>query len=318
MDKSAPQVVCVGEALVDFLPDGPGALRHVKAFTPCLGGAPANTAVGLARCGLRSALQTRVGDDEFGRFLATSLADEGVNVDGVTYDPERRTGITFIEIKESGDRSFLFFRNDAAEKAFGPDDLNTAMIAAAQVLHLCTNLMETGPGRAATMRAIEVAREHRRLISVDPNLRVHLWPNEDACRQAGLKLVEHAHLVKLSEDEAELLTGESDPVAAARTIHRMGPGLAVVTLGEQGCVWSGAPGEGELLPPTVNCVDATGAGDAFVAGMLSVLHSAASLPPAAWPASLVQDAMQRGCEVGSAAVTAFGATAAIPRYREIT
>ncbi len=306
-----PQVVCVGEALVDFLPEQHGLLRNSERFTRCMGGAPAKTAVGLARCGVKSALQTRVGNDELGHYLVESLNAEGVDTSAVDFDPKRRTGITFVQVNDSGARSFLFYRSDAAEKSFGPEHVDEAMIQQAAVLHLCTNLMETPCGREATLKAVDAARGGNTLVSADPNLRLHLWPSEDACRQAGLALVEQANVVKLSDDEATLLTGIGDSQEAARAVHRMGPGLVVVTLGEQGCVWSGAPGEGECMAPVVECVDSTGAGDAFVAGMLSVLQPAASLPPGAWPRSLVEQAVHRGCQIGSRVVTAYGATTAL-------
>ncbi|HCF56560.1 MAG TPA: carbohydrate kinase, partial [Myxococcales bacterium] len=107
LEQRAFDVLCVGEALVDFLPDRKGRrLRDVELWTRCPGGSPANVAIGVSRLSGRSAFLGVVGEDELGYFLRESLAGEGVEVRGLRHSPEARTGIVFVSLDEAGERSF--------------------------------------------------------------------------------------------------------------------------------------------------------------------------------------------------------------------
>jgi len=310
---SQPTIVCVGEALVDFIPAQTGvALRRVDRFEKTVGGAPANVTVGLARQGQSVALLTRVGDDEFGHFLAESLDSEGVDTSRFHYDAQRRTGITFLQIDARGERSFLFFRQESAETAITPRDLDPAFIQAASIVHLGSNLMMREAGREATLETVRLAREANRLITVDPNLRVHMWSQPEDCYEAARLLCTKADVVKLNDEEAAVLTDQTAPAAAAAAIASWGPSLVIVTCGERGCLWRGAWSEGALPAPTVEVIDTTGAGDAFCAGMLAGIAEAnqgsGGLDAANWNTIL-----SHAVQMGSAAVTKLGATAGVPR-----
>ena len=122
------RVLSYGEALVDFLPDRRGSLADVETFTKTIGGAPANTAVGLARLGCDVGLLGKIGADEFGDYLLDALQREGVDVAGVSQTSEAKTGITFISLDENGDRSFLFFREPSADMTISVDDIDVDVI----------------------------------------------------------------------------------------------------------------------------------------------------------------------------------------------
>jgi len=294
------RVVCVGEILVDFLPDTVGArLRDVHTYHASIGGSPANTAVGLARRGVPTAVVARVGDDEFGGFLRRRLAEEGVDIRGLVSVPDRRTGLLFLEIGPDGERSCISIRDPGGAAVLCSGDLDEEVIAASDVLHLSSNAWRSASGRKAIETAVACAQRTDTLLCVDANIRVPLWASRGHAKQAALEMAAFADILKVNESEARLMTGAQVPTEAARRLQAFGPAYVVVTLGEQGCVAVGPDGLFSVSACSVDCVDTTGAGDAFVAGVLaSWLHV-----PGDWEA-----AVRAGNEAGAAAVRHLGAT----------
>ena len=150
-------VVSLGEALVDFLPNRRGQLvREVTQWTPCLGGAPANVAVGVCRLGAKSGLVGVTGEDEFGHFLKQGLAKEGVDVRHLRQTAEGKTGLGFVSLTKSGERSFTFYRTRAAETFLDQRDTAGARkyLRATKVLHVGTNSLIHAAARAAVRSRI--------------------------------------------------------------------------------------------------------------------------------------------------------------------
>jgi fructokinase len=308
-------VLCFGEALVDFFPERPGIpLEDCERFERHLGGAPCNVAVGLARLGVRVGLQTRVGRDAFGTFVTRRLAEEGVDVSRIRVDPSAKTGVTFVAVAADGGRSFLFFRHPSADQCVPVDDVDPTTIVAARVLHVGSSTLAKEPARAATWRAIAAARAAGRIVSCDPNWRAHLWEGESASELHRLLAV--SDVLKISDDECVPILGAAVPdedgafLDAADTVRqRSGAALVTLTRGPKGCVWSTANGHGVERGTPVRAVDSTGAGDAFVAGLWSALlpyvNSRADL------ASLAPEQVGSACRTanaeGARAVTHLGA-----------
>jgi fructokinase len=313
---TAFDVLSLGEALVDFIPSRRGRLRDVSAFERHPGGAPANVAIGCARLGARTAFLGAVGDDEFGRFLGAALAQEGVDVSRLRYAKGHQTGLSFIALDERGERSFRGYGHPRADLALAPEDVDQAWVASARIVHFGTNTLRTGPARAATYRAADAARRAGRLVSCDPNLRLHVWGHADELRAALAESLPRAHIVKLSADETEFALGETDPHRAARILVERGALLGLVTLAERGCAWARARDGGTVPAPRVEVVDTTGAGDGFVAGLLAGLSREGAAPDA-----MARDPLERvlrlACEVGSRVCTRMGAVAGLPRRDEI-
>jgi fructokinase len=251
---------------------------------------------------------TLVGSDDFGRFVRARLIAEGVDVRGVGEHQSARTGITFVAVREGGERSFLFFRHPSADQMICERDVDPALIAEARCFHFGSSTLSREPARAATRRALAVARAAGVLISVDPNWRRHLWDEPGEATGLVEEVLEGADVVKLSDDELEPLTGSSDPRRAAAALHRIGCQLVVVTLGARGCYFSTDGRDGEVPAEAVEVVDTTGAGDAFVAGLLaSLLKDDAPVDDL--------DGVRRACAAGhraaAAVCTHLGAT--LPR-----
>jgi fructokinase len=264
-----PDVVCLGELLIDFVPTVTGtSLIDAPAFKKAPGGAPANVAVGLARLGVPSAFMGKVGDDPFGQFLAQTLADAGVDTGPLRYTPEARTALAFVSLRADGEREFMFYRHPSADMLLTPGEIDQAALRGAKALHFGSISLIGEPSRSATLHAIEVARAAGCLISCDPNLRLALWPDRAAARDGLLLAIGQAQLVKISDEELRFLTGSDDPSAARRELWHDRLELMVVTLGSAGCVYFTREDEGVVVGCSVAAVDATGAGDGFVAGLL--------------------------------------------------
>lgn len=324
-------VLSFGEALVDFLPERRGRLRDVETFRKVVGGAPANLAVGLGRLGRRAALMTKVGDDEFGRYLRQALEADGVDCQAVRPTREAKTGITFVSLDASGDRSFLFFREPSADLTVRPSDVDEATVARSRIFQLGSNLLtEPGP-RQATHHALALAGEHGCIVTYDPNVRLHLWPEgPEAARRHALSVCQHAHLVKVNDEELAFLGEGRD--AAALFCEVMAPAgvvALVVTHGAGGAEVYCGQTHATVDAPPVDVVDTTGAGDGFMAGLLTALCEQALDPDPtldaagigaaleAWSAEDWQRVLALGCRVGSTVCQSLGATPGLPRRDEL-
>ena len=316
-------VLCFGEVIVDFFPERPGiSLADAVRFERHLGGAPANVAVGLARLGVASGLVTLVGKDVFGDFLREGLAAEGVDVRGVGRHPTAKTGVTFVAVGPRGERSFTFYREGCADQRIGPGDVDAALVASSRVLHVGSSTLVHDEPRAATHVALAAARAAGALVSMDPNLRLHLWADAATARARTLEVLALADVVKLADDELEPLFGTRDPQTAAAAARALGPRFVIVTKGAAGALYVAPTGQGSLAAETVTAVDTTGAGDGFVAGMLATLLRAlpardAAAGLASVPNELLERAVGNGHRVAACVVTRFGATAALPRASDL-
>lgn len=313
-------VVCMGETLVDFLPEEMGRrVREVSSWRPCVGGSLANVSVGLARLGARAGLVSVLGSDEFGHFLREQIAAEGVDVSHVRQTNEARTGLVFISLDARGERSFTFFRTRSAEFLLGEQDVHPRFLERARVLHWGSNSLHLPAARAAMQRAIEFMRSAGRIVSCDPNLRLHAWANPSEPRGILERLLPLCTVVKLSEEEVPFVTGCSGTREALQFLHGMGVVLPVVTLGEKGAafLWHG---EVVHVPaPRAQVMDTTGAGDGFVAGLLYGLtrrYADGRELLGATPASLAELATF-ACGVGARVVERLGAVSGLPRAAEV-
>ncbi|MEG5431531.1 aminoimidazole riboside kinase [Enterobacter asburiae] len=290
----------LGDAVVDLLPDGEGRLLQ------CPGGAPANVAVGIARLGGQSAFIGRVGDDPFGRFMAKTLADEKVDVKSMRLDPAHRTSTVVVDLDDHGERSFTFMVRPSADLFLESADLPT--FSAGEWLHVCSIALSAEPSRSATFEAMAAIREAGGYVSFDPNIRPDLWPDEIALRRCLELALQSADVVKLSVEELAFLTGNVEVNVCLHVLMARCPArLVLVTQGKEGVIaWH--QGTVKHYPATpVECVDTTGAGDAFVAGLLYGLAAGQDLTPVI--------ALAQRC--GALATTAKGAMTALPWQHDL-
>lgn len=315
-------VISLGEALVDFLPNRRGQrVREVAQWTPCLGGAPANVAVGLARLGARSGLVGVTGDDEFGHFLKGGLRREGVDVSHLRQTAEGKTGLGFVSLTRSGERSFTFYRTRSAETFLDRRDTHAAarLLARSKVVHVGTNSLVHAPARAAVVEAVTRAREAGQITSTDPNLRLHLWKDPAVLRRLLGVLFKQCAVVKLSDEEIEFVTGTRDVLRALDWLEARGVVVAVVTRGPKGASVRFRGQTRHVPARRVKVLDTTGAGDGFTAGFLYGVTRQYGTRAELERADL--DALEGharfGCLVGSHVVTRLGAVAGLPTQRQL-
>lgn len=264
--------ICLGELLIDFVPTVTGTgLTDALAFIKAPGGAPGNVAVGLARLGVQSAFMGKVGDDAFGHFLADTLAEAGVDVGPLRFSTEARTALAFVSLRADGEREFMFYRHPSADMLFNPREVDIDALKRAKLLHFGSISLIGEPSRSATLYAVDTARATGCLISYDPNLRLPLWPDPNAAREGMLLGLKKAHVVKLSDDESEFLTGMGKLEDACKALWHDELKLMVITRGRAGCTYFTRNFSGSVESFSVEAVDATGAGDGFVAGLLQGL-----------------------------------------------
>jgi fructokinase len=310
-------IVCLGELLVDMFPAELGRrLVEVSAFRPKPGGAPANVAVAAVRLGARSAFIGKVGDEAFGHHLADVLRQEGVDVRGMRFDEEARTGMAFIAMPDENTSEFVFYRNPGADMRLRADELDRELLQEARAFHFGSLSLGQEPSRSATMEAVRVAREAGALISFDVNYRPTLWNSPQEAYDRIMATVPHVDLLKVNEVELALLAGSEDLDAASKALLEQGPDLCVVTLGPEGSYFQVAGG-GEHVPPfKVQTVDATGCGDAFVAGLLCQLVVGAEWREQLSPARM-REVLRYANAVGALTALTQGVIPALPTADQV-
>jgi fructokinase len=305
-------IISLGEALIDFIPVDSDNLIYQKSP----GGAPANVAVGLARLGAESAFLGKVGNDVLGTFLKDTLASFGVHTDHMLLTDEARTGAVFITLAENGERSFDFYIDPSADRFLKWEELNESLFECSKILHFGSISMISGPSRSATTRAVELARKNGMIVSYDPNLRLSLWENEDAARETILSMFDSADLIKISEEELEFLTGEATIEKGVEKLSAYKIPLLLVTLGSEGSYAFTQNVTARIHAMKVNAVDTTGAGDAFVSGVLYKLNeydgNLSSLSE-----NELQDIGRFASVSGGLAASVKGAMTALPTLQEV-
>ncbi len=310
-------VTCLGELLIDFTSLQSGAsIIETPGFEKHAGGAPANVAVGVSRLGGSAAFLGMVGDDEFGRYLAEMLAVRGVDTRGLRYSGQAHTTLAFVALRDDGEREFIFYRNPGADMLYAPGDLDEALIADGAIFHHGSISFISTPNREATLRAIALAQAAGRLISFDPNLRLNLWPDAPEAREGILLGLPTADILKVSLEELQFITGQMDLDIGMRALHERGTPVVVVTLGEGGCAYAWGDYTGRVPARPATPVDTTGAGDAFVAGMLYRLTHA-TVHPTELPREEIEDILAFANAVAARVVSRRGAIPAMPTMEEI-
>jgi len=305
--------ISMGELLIDFVPVTTGTdLLTATAFHKAPGGAPANVAVGLARLGVSSALMGKAGEDGFGRFLVKTLTDDGVDVGPLRWSRDTRTPLAFVSLAEDAEREFLFYGDISS--GFCRDDVDFDAIEKARLVHFGSIGLIPEPSRIATLAAVDAARAKRLDVSFDANLRLDLWPTADAAKEAIHQGIERATIVKLSEEELHFLTNLTDPAEGVRLLLHPGLKLVVVTHGKAGCTFVTPDAHGMVPGFKVQPVDTTGAGDAFVAGLLAgILEEGGPLTPERLTAMC-----RFANAAGALATTKRGAIPALPTRAEVS
>jgi fructokinase len=307
------KIVALGEVVSDIY-RGEEISDVEMGFVARPGGAPANVAVAAARLGSKSSFVGSVGDDLFGDFILRALESEGVDTTGVSrQSPPTRTSLAFVEIDQDGDRAFTFYRSSpAADELLSSEDVTGDLVSGASFVNFGSIPLIREPARSATHRIAELARELDVPVAFDVNLREHLWESIEAAREAVEPLLDLSTIVKLGDDELSPLLGTEDVGEAAGMLLDRGVSLVLVSMGPEGAFYATREFSGQV--PTFDVgevVDATGAGDAFLAATL--VH----LSGEPFDEERVREATLRGCAAGAIACTGYGAMSALPTKEKL-
>jgi fructokinase len=310
------KIVTLGEVVADVYRE-PSPSDVEQPFTARPGGAPANVAVAAARLGVESGFIGRVGDDLFGDFILHALAASGVDTSAILRDPPpTRTTLAFVEVSEDGDREFTFYRSvPAADELLAPEDIKRESLSGASFANFGSIPLIKDPVRSATRKFAELANEMDVAVAFDVNLRANLWDSLDTFRQAVDPLLDLSTVIKLSEEELSPVLGTEDPGEAADRLLERGASLALVSMGGEGAFYATRTFRGEAPAfPIDKVVDATGAGDAFLAGTLTHLSEKQG-----WhdDEASVREAVRSGTAAGALACTEFGAMNGLPSREEL-
>jgi fructokinase len=291
-------VACFGEILWDIFQTAPTTFKRV------LGGAPANVATGLARLGVAAGVVGGVGRDSFGDALLAHLANDGVDTRFVKRLPNR-TGVTFVTRDAHGEPSFLFYRHDSADMAMRAADAKPRLGRGAWAL-VGTSTLMTRELSDATFAFLHAAKSGGASLFVDLNVRAHLWSSRAHMDAQISRVARYADILKASDADLAAVAGKS----GRRWLAMSAPNATwLLTHGAKGATAAGAHGEVFAKARRAKCVDATGAGDAFIAGTLAALLAADARPgTAAWrDAGNWAAAIEVGHILGAKAVSRVGA-----------
>ncbi len=309
------KVICIGEALIDFVCTDVGentADKEVYLRKP--GGAPANVSACIGRLGGRAEFLGAVGDDAFGDYLIDTLKTYHVGVSGIQKVNEPTT-LAFVTLQEDGEREFIFNRGADAEFAFPEQDVSKTFPHAIFHFGSATAFLE-GSLQDAYFSMAEHCRDNQCLVCFDPNYRVDLWKNRleifKAKCNAFFKL---ADVVKVSEEELQLLTDEVSLDAGCDAIHKLGASVIFVTMGSKGCYLSSRQNTKVISAFKINAIDTTGAGDAFIGAMLYRLASFESVETMTF--SELTDAVMFAQKVSATVCEKMGAMTALPTESEV-
>ena len=246
---------------------------------------------------------------------------ERAGTSALVRDENVPTTLAFVQLDETGNRSFTFYRKPGADIMLRKEEVPSAFIYGCGVFHFGSVSLTDEPCRTATLYAASAARKAGALVSYDPNYRPFLWPDIGRAKKELLEAAALADVVKVSEDELFLLTGENDLGNGCRALQQHGPVAVVVTLGPKGAYCSAPACEAFLPTYDVPVVDTTGAGDAFWGALLWKLHAeygcAARKDIAALTQAQWRVAMKFANAAGSLTTTKKGAIPAMPSKEEI-
>ena len=307
-------ITTIGEILIDLTQSGKTE-QGIPKFDANPGGAPANLAVAAARLGARTAFIGRVGNDSFGDYLKRCLAENGVDVRGMSVDEKARTTLAVVALDERGERTFSFYRDPSADVNLSMEHVPMELLGGTKVLHFGSVSLTAEPARTATLEAAKTAKASGAYVSYDPNYRASLWPDEETAVRNMTEPLSMVDILKVSDEELPLLTGCTDPEKGSARLTDQGVRLVLVTLGAHGAFYrfDGHTGHVPGVPCQVG--DTNGSGDTFFGAALSQLVKLDSLDQLTVPE--LERILAFANKAASITTSRHGAIPAMPTLAEV-
>lgn len=308
-----PSVLCFGELLIDMIATNTGSLIHSDGFLKKFGGAPANTACGLAKLGITVSFMGKVGDDPFGHFLKQTLEQNNVSTSHLVLSKTYPTTLAFVSLTKNGERDFVFYKG--AHDTVEPKEVSLPKNLF--LFHFGSLTQITDTAKKTTEILLKQAKKQKTIISYDPNIRESLWKDLSLARKVILETAKHVDIMKLNEEEALLLSGAKNINTASKKLFTKNLDSLFITLGSKGCYYKTRHFEGLVSSGVqVDAIDTTGAGDAFNAGYIYALLKEKQLF-----SSMKQDHLERLMKqaniIAALTTTKKGAITAFPTQKEL-
>ena len=263
------KLIAIGEALIDFIPSEKSKpIKNVSAFYPNVGGAPTNVCGAFTKLGGKSEMITQLGNDPFGDKIIDEFEKYGIGHSYVSRTDKANTSLAFVALKENGNREFSFYRNPGADMLLSPESIKEEWFDEGYCLHFCSVSLGNFPMREAHKKAIEIALRKNMLVSFDPNIRLPLWKDKNKLREAVMEFMPLAHIVKISDEEIEFITGKKNVSDAKDILFKGNTKIVIFTKGSDGAEVHKIHDSGYSACEDVEAVDTTGAGDAFIGSFL--------------------------------------------------
>lgn len=264
-------VVALGELLIDFTDSGVSEQNN-SVFEANPGGAPCNVLAMLKKLGKECAFIGKIGNDIFGRILTDVVKEVGISTEGLVVDSYYNTTLAIVKTYENGERDFSFYRHPGADMMLKADEVNLELIRSAKIFHFGTLSMTDPEVREATKKAIACAKEEGLIVSFDPNYRAPLWNSEEDAKEQIAYGLSVCDVVKISDNEIEMMTGIADFDQSAAQLLQQYPNITLLNLtaGRDGSyafykdkkVYRG-------ITHNDGVIEKTGAGDTFCGSMLN-------------------------------------------------
>lgn len=303
-------VFCIGEMVIDFIPG-----KEPASYIRNPGGAPANVAIAVAKNGLKAGFCGKLGDDDFGHFLAKTLEENHVEVLCNSFCKEATTTMAFVTLSERGQRSFTFSRKPGADMFLMKDDVKVSDIDSSKIVHAGSCSLSKEPAASSTVYALKTAHEKGRMVSFDINYRNLMWDDDrEAATRKVYEIFPYVDFLKISEEEADMVGGTKNIFSLMKS---NGITLTVNTLGPNGaeCYF-----DGQILKVSGTNdvpVDTTGAGDAFWSGFLSSILIQGINSLSDLTVEKIRKALNYGNAAGSICIRSMGAVSSLPTRAQI-
>ncbi len=275
MRMNMKKLCAIGEALIDFIPEQKGQrLKDVPRFKRVAGGAPANVAASVAKLGGKAKFITQLGEDAFGDHIMEVFDAVGVDTSDIVRSKDANTALAFVSLAADGNRDFLFYRKDCADKNLDPKDISSSALKDCGILHFCSVDLVESPMKQSHKKLIDMAMKEDIIISFDPNVRLNLWDTEEACKDAIHEFLPYADIIKISDEELEFISGFTDIETALPFFFKDRCQFLIYTMGKDGArLYQRDHSMVKAKGYCVDVFDTTGAGDSFIGAFLYQLLS---------------------------------------------
>ncbi|MGW8049544.1 carbohydrate kinase family protein [Staphylococcus shinii] len=313
------RLLAIGEALIDFIPSTTDSkLKDVEMFSRQVGGAPCNVACTATKLGGNAEMITQLGQDAFGDLIVETLDNLGVGTQYLKCTNEANTALAFVSLTKEGERDFSFYRKPSADMLYSIDAVSAIDVNENDVLHFCSVDLVESPMKYAHKKLIEKVTHVGGTIVFDPNVRLPLWKNEADCKSAIHEFIPLAHIVKISDEELEFVTGITDENQAIQWLFQGNVDAVIYTKGADGAtVYFKDGNEISQQGFKVKAIDTTGAGDAFIGALISKLLISDSTDLIAVLKNEGKAILEFSNYVAATVTTKYGAISSIPTLEEV-